>query len=108
MSVGYDVFDDPYCYKGTITLKNKLGLRDLALLESFELEMTTLRASEALPHGKSLPPRRHPVRVRFGKPLDPAPLVASAAGKPQPIADALHDAVAKLAAQNSAREKIRP
>jgi len=52
MSVGYDVFDDPYCYKGTSTLKNKLGLRDLALLESFELEMTTLRASEALPSGK--------------------------------------------------------
>ena len=25
MSVGYDVFEDPYCYKGTTTLKNKLG-----------------------------------------------------------------------------------
>ena len=33
MSVGYDAFDDPYCYKGTTTLKNKLGLRDPALLE---------------------------------------------------------------------------
>jgi cell filamentation protein len=52
MSVGYDVFDDPYCYKGTTILKNKLGLRDSALLESFELEMTTLRAGEASPRGK--------------------------------------------------------
>src|ERR1700722_2545067 len=49
---GYDAFDDPYCYKGTETLKNKLGLRDATTLESFELEMTTLRAKEALPAGK--------------------------------------------------------
>lgn len=49
---GYDAFDDPYSYKGTSTLKNKLGLRDPALLESFELEMTTLRANEPLPDGK--------------------------------------------------------
>jgi len=56
MSVGYDVFEDPYCYKGTTTLKNKLGLRDPALLESFELEMTTLRANEALPRGEYDPP----------------------------------------------------
>jgi len=49
---GYDAFDDPYCYKGTNTLKNKLGLRDPALLESFELEMTALRANEPLPGGK--------------------------------------------------------
>lgn len=49
---GYDAFDDPYSYKGTDTLKNKLGLRDPELLESFELEMTTLRANEPLPNGK--------------------------------------------------------
>ncbi|TIQ21944.1 MAG: adenosine monophosphate-protein transferase [Mesorhizobium sp.] len=49
---GYDAFDDPYCYKGTTTLKNKLGLRDPVLLESFELEMTALRANEPLPRGK--------------------------------------------------------
>lgn len=61
MSVGYDAFDDPYCYKGTATLKNKLGLRDPALLESFELEMTALRASEALPSGKFDP--RHYRRI---------------------------------------------
>lgn len=61
MSVGYDVFDDPYCYKGTTTLKNKLGLRNPALLESFELEMTALRANEALPRGEYDP--RHYRRV---------------------------------------------
>lgn len=49
---GYDAFDDPYSYKGTNTLKNKLGLRDPALLESFELEMATLRANEPLPGGQ--------------------------------------------------------
>lgn len=49
---GYDAFDDPYSYKGTYTLKNKLGLRDPELLESFELEMTTLRANEPLPNGR--------------------------------------------------------
>ncbi|NEI67504.1 Fic/DOC family protein [Rhizobium leguminosarum] len=49
---GYDAFDDPYSYKGTSILKNKLGLRDATLLESFELEMTALRAKEPLPHGR--------------------------------------------------------
>ena len=52
MTVGYDAFDDPYAYKGTTILKNKLGLRDTARLEAFELEMTTLRAGEPLPLGK--------------------------------------------------------
>ena len=49
--VAYDVFDDPYCYKGTSVLKNKARLRDAAELESFELEMTTLRSEEPLPLG---------------------------------------------------------
>lgn len=48
---GYDAFDDPYSYKDTNVLKNKLGLRDPELLEAFELEMTTLRANEPLPGG---------------------------------------------------------
>lgn len=52
MTVGYDAFDDPYAYKGSTTLKNKLGLRDYSQLEAFELEMTTLRAREAFPAGK--------------------------------------------------------
>ena len=49
---GYDAFDDPYSYMGTTILKNKLGLRAPELLESFELEMTALRANEPLPDGK--------------------------------------------------------
>lgn len=48
---GYDAFDDPYSYKGSSTLKNKLGLRDEHELEAFELEMTTLRGAEPLPDG---------------------------------------------------------
>jgi cell filamentation protein len=57
MSVGYDAFDDPYAYKGTTTLKNKPSLRDLALLEAFELEITTLFAREPLPGGSYDPSR---------------------------------------------------
>jgi cell filamentation protein len=49
---GYDVFDDPYCYKGTSVLKNRAGLRDADTLEAFELEMSTLRADEPLPAGR--------------------------------------------------------
>lgn len=52
MTAGYDAFEDPYAYKGTTTLKNKLGLRDADQLEAFELEMTTIRASEPLPRGR--------------------------------------------------------
>lgn len=48
---GYDAFDDPYAYKNSRTLKNKLGIRDFDQLEAFELEMTTLRANEPLPDG---------------------------------------------------------
>lgn len=48
----YEVFDDPYCYKGTDVLKNKARLRDPDLLRDFELEMTTLRASEPFPQGR--------------------------------------------------------
>lgn len=47
----YEVFKDPYCYRGTFVLKNKAGLRDEARLEAFELEMTTLRSHEPLPSG---------------------------------------------------------
>jgi cell filamentation protein len=49
---GYEVFDDPYCYKGTVVLKNRAGIRDAPTLEAFELEMTTLRAEEPLPDGR--------------------------------------------------------
>jgi cell filamentation protein len=50
--VGYDAFDDPYCYKGTGILRNKAGLRDAEALEAFELEMSSLRAEEPLPDGR--------------------------------------------------------
>lgn len=49
---GYDAFDDPYSYKGTTVLKNRLRTRDAAVLEAFELEMTSLRAEEPLPEGR--------------------------------------------------------
>jgi cell filamentation protein len=49
---GYDAFDDPYSYRGTDVLKNRLGIRDPALLQAFELEMSALRADEPLPAGR--------------------------------------------------------
>lgn len=49
---GYDAFDDPYSYRGTDVLKNRLGTRDSALLQAFELEMSALRADEPLPAGR--------------------------------------------------------
>lgn len=49
---GYGAFDDPYSYRGLDCLKNKLGLRNWALLEAFELEMSSLRAEEPLPNGR--------------------------------------------------------
>lgn len=51
----YDAFDDPYCYPGTQCLRNKLDIRDAARLEAFELEMSTLRATEPLPTGRFSP-----------------------------------------------------
>lgn len=48
---GYEAFEDPYVYKGTAVLKNRLGIRDQATLEAFEVEMSTLRAEEPLPIG---------------------------------------------------------
>ncbi|OSJ08869.1 adenosine monophosphate-protein transferase [Bradyrhizobium canariense] len=52
---GYDVFADPYCYKGTSVLKNRARLRDEKTLEAFELEISTLRAEEPLPSGHFTP-----------------------------------------------------
>ncbi|MPY76033.1 MAG: adenosine monophosphate-protein transferase [Alphaproteobacteria bacterium] len=49
---GYDAFDDPYAYKGTSVLKNRLKTRDAAVLAAFEMEMTALRAEEPLPGGR--------------------------------------------------------
>ena len=47
----YDSFEDPYCYPGTSTLKNKLDLRDYAELEAFEHESVSAKGEEELPFG---------------------------------------------------------
>ncbi len=47
-----DAIEDPYSYRGTNCLKNKLGLREPALLQAFELEVSTVRADEPLPKGR--------------------------------------------------------
>jgi cell filamentation protein len=47
-----DEVEDPYSYRGTACLKNKLGLRDPETLQAFELEMSTVRADEPLPAGR--------------------------------------------------------
>ncbi|MEI9967736.1 MAG: Fic family protein [Terracidiphilus sp.] len=52
---GYDAFDDPYAYPGTSTLRNRLEIRDAAILEAFEMEISTLRAEEPLPKGEFNP-----------------------------------------------------
>jgi cell filamentation protein len=52
---GYDVSDDPYCYKGTSVLKNRARLRDAKALDGFELEMSTLRSQDPLPAGNFTP-----------------------------------------------------
>ncbi|MGB8259559.1 MAG: Fic family protein [Terracidiphilus sp.] len=51
MTEGYDAFDDPYAYPGTSVLRNRLDIRDAGILEAFEVEISTLRAEEPLPHG---------------------------------------------------------
>jgi cell filamentation protein len=48
---GYGAFEDPYLYRGTAVLKNRLGIRDSAVLQAFEIEMSSLRAEEPLPIG---------------------------------------------------------
>ena len=48
---GYDAFDDPYAYKGSDVLKNRLGIRDADQLQRFELEMWMVRSAEPLPSG---------------------------------------------------------
>jgi cell filamentation protein len=53
MSIGsrYDSFEYPYCYLGTSTLKNKLGLQDFDALEAFEHESVSAKGEETLPSG---------------------------------------------------------
>jgi len=52
---GYDAFDDPYAYPGTMVLKNLIETKDPQVLQDFELEMTALRAAEPFPRGRFSP-----------------------------------------------------
>ena len=49
---GYDAFEDPYSYRRSDCLKNRLGFRDPEILQAFELGISTLRATEPLPTGR--------------------------------------------------------
>lgn len=46
MSLKYGTDNDPYCYPGTSTLINKLGIRERSLLEQAEKEITLFSANE--------------------------------------------------------------
>jgi cell filamentation protein len=48
----YAAEPDPYCYPGTTVLTNRLGTRDQSILDAFEAEMSSDRASEPLPPGR--------------------------------------------------------
>lgn len=47
----YDATDDPYCYRGTLVLRNKLDLRNQTDLTQFEHAIASQRAEETLPSG---------------------------------------------------------
>lgn len=47
----YDAVEDPYTYKNTTVLRNKLALRTQAELDAFEAEISSARADEPLPEG---------------------------------------------------------
>jgi cell filamentation protein len=47
----YDAVEDPYTYKNTTVLINKLDLRTQAELDNFEVEISSARAEEPLPDG---------------------------------------------------------
>ena len=43
---------DPYCYRGSTVLRNRLGLRDQVALDAYEAELVTQRLAEPLPAGR--------------------------------------------------------
>ena len=47
----YDAVEDPYTYKNSTVLKNKLDLQIQADLDAFEAEISSARAEEPLPEG---------------------------------------------------------
>lgn len=48
----YRLAVDPYCYRGSTVLRNRLGLRDQSALDAFEAEATAQRFAEQLPTGR--------------------------------------------------------
>jgi cell filamentation protein len=47
----YEAIEDPYTYKNSTVLVNKLDLHDQAELDAFEAEISSARAAEPLPDG---------------------------------------------------------
>ena len=47
----YDAVEDPYTYKNSTVLKNKLDLQIQTDLDAFEAEISSARAEEPLPEG---------------------------------------------------------
>ena len=47
----YDAIEDPYTYKNSTVLVNKLDLQNQADLDAFEAEISSARAEEPLPGG---------------------------------------------------------
>ena len=47
----YDAIEDPYTYKNSTVLVNKLDLRNRSDLDAFEAEISSARAEEPLPGG---------------------------------------------------------
>lgn len=47
----YDAIEDPYTYKNSTVLVNKLDLHDQDELDAFEAEISSARAAEPLPDG---------------------------------------------------------
>jgi cell filamentation protein len=47
----YDAIEDPYTYKNSTVLVNKLDLRGQTEVDAFEAEISSARAEEPLPNG---------------------------------------------------------
>lgn len=52
----YSAIPDPYCYKGSTVLRNRLGIRNQQQLDAFEAESVLQRGFEGLPAGVFDPP----------------------------------------------------
>ena len=48
----YDAAADPYCYPGTVVLRNLADIRTQAKLNRFEAQETARRSDESLPIGR--------------------------------------------------------